>query len=106
MDQAGGARLSSRVPREPRPPVFPAFLRDRSRGQVLAIVTSLPAALLLIGAAGYMSIEGWEFLDALYMTVITLTTVGYLEVHPLTTPGRIFTMGYLLVGVFTMFYAA
>jgi voltage-gated potassium channel len=51
-------------------------------------------------------VEGWGFFDALYMSVITLTTVGYLEVHPLSAGGRVFTMGYLLAGVFTMFYAA
>jgi voltage-gated potassium channel len=40
------------------------------------------------------------------MSVITLTTVGYLEVHTLTTAGRVFTMGLLLTGVFSLFYAA
>ena len=53
-----------------------------------------------------MLIEGWSAFDALYMTVITLTTVGYLEVHPLSTAGRAFTMVLALGGVFTMFYLA
>ena len=62
--------------------------------------------MVLVGAAGYSLVEGWGLLDALYMSVITLTTVGYFEVHPLSPGGRIFTMGFLLVGVFSVFYAA
>jgi voltage-gated potassium channel len=60
------------------------------------------------GVSGYMLIEGWGFLDALFMTVITISTVGYMEVHPLTPTGRIFTvcliifgMGILLFGIST-----
>ena len=49
------------------------------------------AALLVLGSAGYMLIEGWPFLDAAYMTVLTFTTVGYEEVRPLSPAGRIFT---------------
>lgn len=67
------------------------------------------AALLLIlpvaGTLGYMVIEGWPFLDALYMTVITLTTVGFREVHPLDDSGKVFTMLLTVVGVGAIFYA-
>lgn len=62
--------------------------------------------LVLGGTLGYMTVEGWGAFDALYMSVITLTSVGYLEVHPLSTAGRVFTMGLLLTGVFSLFYAA
>lgn len=67
------------------------------------------AALLLfvalgIGVAGYMLIEGWPFHDALYMTVMTLTTVGYREVHPLGLSGQYFTMFLLFFGVGGVFY--
>jgi voltage-gated potassium channel len=62
------------------------------------------AALIVIGTAGYMAIEQWSFLDALFMTVTTITTVGYREVHPLDTQGRIFTIGLVLFGVGTAFY--
>jgi voltage-gated potassium channel len=55
---------------------------------------------------GYVLIEGWSGFDALYMTVITLTTVGFLEVHPLSHAGRVFTMALALGGIFTAFYAA
>ena len=60
--------------------------------------------LLTTGIAGYAAIEGWSFLDALYMTVITVTTVGFKEVHPLSTGGRIFTMLLIMLGVGTALY--
>jgi voltage-gated potassium channel len=57
-------------------------------------------ALILIGGCiGYMIIEGWNGLDALYMTIITLTTVGFQEVHPLSPEGKIFTLFLILFGV-------
>jgi voltage-gated potassium channel len=46
-----------------------------------------------------MALEGWSFLDALFMTVITITTVGYEEVHPLSPVGRVFTIVLIFVGV-------
>lgn len=55
--------------------------------------------LCVIGVVGYMMIEGWNFADALYMTVITLTAVGYQEVQPLSPLGRVFTMGLLAGGI-------
>lgn len=56
------------------------------------------------GTAGYMAIEHMALLDALYMTVITISTVGYAEVKPLGEGGRIFTMGLIVTGVGTAFY--
>src|SRR5215218_2707327 len=53
-----------------------------------------------------MLFEGWNFMDALYMTVITVTTVGYKEVHELDTTGRLWTLALLITGVGTLFYAA
>ena len=70
----------------------------------LFIILALSAALLSIGTFGYVVIEGWRLKDAFYMTVITLATVGYSEVHPLSDPGRIFTMVLLLLGVGFTFY--
>lgn len=55
--------------------------------------------VLLAGVAGFMLIEGWEFVDSLYMVVITLSTVGFTEVHPLSSEGRLFTVGLILSGV-------
>lgn len=56
-------------------------------------------ALILIGVVGFMTIEGWSALDALWMVVITMTTIGYGEVHPLSPPGRVFTIGLIIAGV-------
>jgi len=59
------------------------------------------AAALAYGVAGYMLLEGWGFLDALYMTVTTFTTVGFREVQPLDESGRVFTISVIAVGVGT-----
>jgi voltage-gated potassium channel len=56
-------------------------------------------AVLAFGTAGYMLIEHWSFLDALYMTVITITTVGYREVIPVSENGRIFTIFIIFSGM-------
>jgi len=62
--------------------------------------------ITVAGVLGYMVFEGWSFTDALYMTVITLTTVGYREVRTLDTTGQLWTMLLLVTGVGTLFYAA
>ena len=65
----------------------------------------LPLLLLVVGATGYVLIQGWGPMDALYMTVITISTVGFREVGELSAAGRVFTMALILGGVFTIFYA-
>jgi voltage-gated potassium channel len=60
---------------------------------------------MAIGTIGYVLIEGWSIWDGFYMTVITITTVGYGEVHPLSVAGQAFTVVILLTGVGTFFYA-
>jgi voltage-gated potassium channel len=72
----------------------------------LTLLLTVPVVLIALGAIGYWAIEGWPFADALYMSVITLTTVGYSEVHGLSPAGRVFTMVFLLGGVFTLFFTA
>jgi len=59
--------------------------------------------LLGLGTVGYIYIEGWSVLDSLYMTVITLTTIGYEVVKPLSTAGKIFTIVLALAGVSILF---
>jgi voltage-gated potassium channel len=72
----------------------------------LLLTLAVPVLLLLIGTGGYVLVEGWSVSDALYMTVITVTTVGFMEVHALSPAGRAFTGLLSLGGVFTLFYAA
>jgi voltage-gated potassium channel len=71
----------------------------------LASVAGLLFFTLLAGTAGYSIIEDWAPFDALYMTVITLATVGYGETHPLTSAGRVFTLFLILSGVSIVAYA-
>ncbi len=68
----------------------------------------LLSALLtfLAGILGYELIEGWNLLDSAYMTVITLATIGYGEVHPLSSAGRVFTMFLILGGITNVSYGA
>ncbi len=71
--------------------------------KILLLVASL-LALLITGSLGYVWLEGWDFFDGLYMTVITLTTVGFGEVYPLSKIGRAYTMGLLFAGMGLMLY--
>jgi voltage-gated potassium channel len=69
---------------------------------------SVALSLLLIGGGsiGYMLIEGWTLMDAFYMTIITLATVGYSEVQPVGFEGRLFTVFLILLGVGFFLYVA
>lgn len=60
---------------------------------------------ILIGVAGYTSISGYSLGDAFYMSMITLSTVGFGEVLPLDTAGRIFTAFYILLNIGIFAYA-
>lgn len=64
---------------------------------VMALIAM--AVLNVFGTIGYVVVEGWSVADGLYMSIITLTAVGYQEVRPLTQAGRTFTMGLLLAGI-------
>lgn len=57
------------------------------------------SATILFGMVGYHLLEGWSWFDGLYMTIITLATIGYGEIHPLTVAGRAFTIILIMVGV-------
>ena len=69
--------------------------------KVSLLVLSL---LVTVGTVGYMGIEGWRPIDALYMTVITLGTVGFKEVGPLSDTGKMFTMLLIVIGVSVIGY--
>lgn len=77
---------------------------DRTARLIFGIIFFLLVAVG--GTAGYVLIEGWPLRDAIYMTVITLSTVGYHEVAPLSPAGRIFTIALIVSGVSFFFYLA
>lgn len=87
--KAGFERVSNRVS------------KLRQRALTLSII---PILLFVIGTVGYILIEGWEWGDALYMTAITLSTVGFGEVQPLSGTGRVFTFFLIISGVGTVAY--
>jgi voltage-gated potassium channel len=60
---------------------------------------SVLLAVMVAGTLGYMLVEGWGLRDALFMTIITVATVGFGEVHPLTPAGQIFTMALIIASV-------
>ena len=62
----------------------------------LVVANLFLAIVVVAGTAGYSLIEGWSLMDSLYMTFITLTTIGFREVHSLSAAGRFFT---ILIGV-------
>lgn len=74
-----------------------------SRPLLLSVV--LLGGVMLVGVVGLMWIEGWTLLDALWMMVITLTTIGFGEIHPLSDAGRVFTLGIIVAGVSIGTYA-
>lgn len=59
----------------------------------------LTLTIIFSGTAFYASVEGWGFVDALYFSVITLTTVGYGDLAPTTPASKLFTVVYILLGV-------
>lgn len=71
---------------------------------ILALL--FPIGIIAFGTLGYMVIEDWPFFDALYMTVMIVTTVGIKEVHPMDKAGEAFTIVLMLGGIFVLFYAA
>jgi voltage-gated potassium channel len=81
-------------------PLKPSLLRPLRN---LKLVLMLLAVLAVAGTIGFRIIEGWPWLDCFYMVVTTFTTVGYMEIHPLSHAGRIFNIFVILFGVGTVF---
>lgn len=71
----------------------------------LALVVGAILLAAAIGTAGFVFIAGYSLPDAIYMSLMTITTVGYMEVRPLSQAGRIFNMFFMLIGVSTLFLA-
>ena len=90
--------MTTRVPLEASDPISESLwhrYQNTLKGVFVLIVT------LFIAAAGFRIIEGedWSWPDALYMAVITMSTVGYSEVHPLSEVGRLFGLAVIIIGV-------
>jgi voltage-gated potassium channel len=89
---------SSTPKRHWNPGVFRYWPRDLTLG------ISMLVAWILAGTAGFVAIEGWTPLDAFYMTVTTVSTVGYGEIHPLSSRGRLFASVLIIGAIGTAIY--
>jgi len=78
---------------------------ERTLTRRVAAIAGLLSFTILFGTAGFVLFAGYPAFDAFYMTLITISTVGYQEIHPLTQAGRIFNSVLILVGVTVMFFA-
>ncbi|MEM9775112.1 MAG: potassium channel protein [Chloroflexota bacterium] len=78
--------------------------RENSIRESAYLLAGAIIGMFLIGVVGYVLIEGWSVTDSLYMTAITLTTVGFGEVKPLSDLGRLFTVFLMVVGIGTVAY--
>ena len=72
-----------------------SFLQDKEYRQLLGITL----IILAIGTISYHYLEGWSWIDALYFSIITLTTIGYGDFSPQTTAGKLFTIAYIILGI-------
>ncbi len=82
--------------------VLRVFRRIRSNTPILLLCVM--GFVFAAGTTGYMFIEQWNFFDSLYMTIITVFTIGFSEIHPLSFYGRVFTIGLIFLGVGSLSY--
>lgn len=72
-----------------------SFLKDKNYRNLL--YTSI--VVLVIGTFTYHFLEGWSYIDSLYFSVVTLTTIGFGDFAPKTDLGKLFTITYILLGI-------
>jgi len=76
---------------------------SEQRRQLTLIITAF-GLLTLAGTVGFVVIEGWSVIDAFYMTIITVSTVGFREVHTMSPAGRVFASFVIVAGVSMVVY--
>lgn len=74
-------------------------IRERAPASRLKYGAALLCIVFTIGTLGFHFIESWTYLDAFFMTLITITTIGYQEIHPLTEIGKVFDIFIIFLGV-------
>jgi voltage-gated potassium channel len=79
-------------------------MADKIELKIISIF-SVVIILLFLGTFVYMNLENWSFVDALYFSVSTLSTVGYGDLHPTSDASKLFTAFYIIVGVAIVLYA-
>lgn len=79
--------------------VFWRGLKAAFGDETVRTILSMTIAIILLAALVYMFIEGWGFIDALYFTVMTISTVGYGDITPETNLGKLFTIVYVICGM-------
>ncbi|MFL9843402.1 potassium channel family protein [Flavobacterium rhizosphaerae] len=72
-----------------------SFLKNEEYRDLLFTTVTV----IVIGTVAYHYIEGWRFIDALYFSVVTLTTIGFGDLSPKTDTGKLFTIFYIVIGI-------
>ncbi|MBT4484868.1 MAG: potassium channel protein [Candidatus Latescibacteria bacterium] len=78
------------------------FKNDEIR--IIVLTAFVGFGIISFGVIGYMVVEGWNFFDSLYQTVITISTVGFTEIHTISQPGRIITIFLILLAISLLTY--
>jgi voltage-gated potassium channel Kch len=63
------------------------------------LILAVSLLYIILGSLAYHKLEGWQWIDSIYFSVVSLTTVGYGDITPVTNGGKIFTMFYLVFGI-------